>query len=731
MSCVVSKCEKIVFINDVKIIALVDSGSDLTLIREEQYKKIGSPPLSRRQIQFRGAGSGRFDTWGEINVNLIIDGDVYPIIAHVVPDGVVQNDLILGTDFLRTVELNIKKGVVSISKLQDSECDLPEVLKINIIENNELDLSHIKDKDVKNRVIDLIVNYSPEKIKDTGVEMRIVLMDDIPVYERPRRFADSEDKDVETQIRKWYEAGIIRFSTSDFSSRVVPVPRKNGPVRVCVDYRKVNAKTVKVRFPAPIIEDQLDKLQGAKIYSTMDMENGFLHVVIEEGSRKYTAFSVPSGHYEFTRAPFGFCNSPAYFFRYVQAVFCELIQKGIVVVYIDDFVIPSDTIEEGVEKLAIVLKVASEYGLKFNWHKCQFLKEKITYLGHVVESGKVSPSEDKTNAVKHFPKPNNVKAVQSFLGLTGYFRKFIPRYAFIARPLSDLLRKENEFQFGELQEKAIREKIKNGEIVDGYHISRGLLMINIQGEDLIVVPKLMQTSLIRKIHESGHFASARTIQLLKDEYWFHNMQAQVEKVIRNCLVCILAERKSGKKDGFLHPIQKEAPLDTYHVDHIGPMPSTRKSFRHILVVIDAFTKFVWFYPTKSTTSAEVVDRLTKQALVFGNPRVIISDKGTAFTSQEFQDYCQRENIQHHSIVTGIPRGNGQVERVNKTLIPMMTKLSMPNAEQWYKYVGLAQQYYNHAPCRSTGYSAFFLQFGVKMRLKEDLRVQEILEEETL
>lgn len=111
--------------------------------------------------------------------------------------------------------------------------------------------------------------------------------------------------------------------------------------------------------------------------------------------------------------------------------------------------------------------------------------------------------------------------------------------------------------------------------------------------------------------------------------------------------------------------------------------------------------------------------------------MIITDQGTAFTSQEFQTFCQRENIQHHAIVTGIPRGNGQVERVNRTLIPMMTKLSMPHAEQWYKFVGIAQQYYNHAPCRSTGFSPFFLQFGVKMRLKEDLRVQEILEEETL
>ena len=153
-------------------------------------------------------------------------------------------------------------------------------------------------------------------------------------------------------------------------------------------------------------------------------------------------------------------------------------------------------------------------------------------------------------------------------------------------------------------------------------------------------------------------------------------------MVRNCVDCVLAERKSGKQEGLLHPIDKgETPLDTYHIDHLGPMPSTRKSYHFIFVVVDAFSKFTWFYPTKSTGTVEVVDRLRKQSTIFGNPRRIISDQGTAFTSNSFKEYCDEEGIKHNTIVIGVPRGNGQVERINRILIPLLTKLSAPKPEE--------------------------------------------------
>ncbi|GBM13881.1 Pro-Pol polyprotein [Araneus ventricosus] len=142
-------------------------------------------------------------------------------------------------------------------------------------------------------------------------------------------------------------------------------------------------------------------------------------------------------------------------------------------------------------------------------------------------------------------------------------------------------------------------------------------------------------------------------------------------------------RKTSKKQG---EQEGELPLDTYHVDHLGTLESTNKNYKHILCVIDSFTKFVWLYPTKSTSSHEVISKLELQKSVFGNPRRIISDKGRAFNFKEFGDYCSSESIQHLSVTTGLPRANGQVERLNSTIIAVISKLSKDEPTKWFKFV---------------------------------------------
>ena len=192
----------------------------------------------------------------------------------------------------------------------------------------------------------------------------------------------------------------------------------------------------------------------------------------------------------------------------------------------------------------------------------------------------------------------------------------------------------------------------------------------------------------------------------------------------------MAERKHGRQEGFLRPIEKgETPLDTYHIDHLGPLFSTKKQYNHIFVVVDGFSKFVWLYATRTTNAAEVIDRLKRQSVIFGNPRRIISDRGAAFTSRDFADYCKEENVCHSLNTNGIPRANGQVERVNRTLIPLLTKMSDPKKENWYRYLNVVQQCLNTTFHRSIGTSPFHLIFGTHARLKDHPQVGEILEEE--
>lgn len=130
------------------------------------------------------------------------------------------------------------------------------------------------------------------------------------------------------------------------------------------------------------------------------------------------------------------------------------------------------------------------------------------------------------------------------------------------------------------------------------------------------------------------------------------------------------------------------------MDHLGPLQSTSKRYNHILAITDSFTKFTWLYPTRSTTSAEVVDMLNRQKHVFGNPLNIVTDRGTAFSSDEFHRYCDEEGIKHTMITTGLPRTNGQIERVNRTIIPILTKLTIEDPTKWYKYVEKLQNTLN-------------------------------------
>ncbi|GFT15371.1 retrovirus-related Pol polyprotein from transposon opus [Trichonephila clavipes] len=280
----------------------------------------------------------------------------------------------------------------------------------------ELDLRHVENRQIKKELEKLIQDYKPEKTASTDVTMRIILKDEEPVCQHPRRLAFTERQEVNKQIEEWLNEGIIRPSSSEYASRN-------------------------------------DTLQEAKVYSTLDLRNGFFHVDVDEDCRKYTSFIVPDGQFEFNKVPFGLSTSPGVIQRYVSSIFRDLTRKGIVISYLDDLVIPAKNEQEGLEKLKIIFEVAKKNGLEIKFKKCQFLKKKIEFLGHIVESGTIKPSPTKTLAVRKFPEPTTIKQVQSFLGLTGYFRKYIKDYSKIAKPLSDLTRKENFLVFSKLNKK--------------------------------------------------------------------------------------------------------------------------------------------------------------------------------------------------------------------------------------------------------------------------------------
>lgn len=229
-----------------------------------------------------------------------------------------------------------------------------------------------------------------------------------------------EAKEVNQEVQRLLDEGVIVPSASEYASPIVPVRRKDGSLRLCVDYRRINRKTIKDRFPLPVIEDQLDKLRDATIFSLVDLRNGFHHITVHPNSRKYTAFITQEAQYEYVKMPFGLSNGPAVFQRFICEIFKELVRLGIILIYLDDLIILAKNRNEAIERLIMVLRIAADYGLEINWKKSEFLKEEIIYLGHHICNNKIRPSERKTKAVMRFPEPNSKKSLRSFLGLTGH-----------------------------------------------------------------------------------------------------------------------------------------------------------------------------------------------------------------------------------------------------------------------------------------------------------------------
>lgn len=273
------------------------------------------------------------------------------------------------------------------------------------------------------------------------------------------------------------------------------------------------------------------------------------------------------------------------------------------------------------------------------------------------------------------------------------------------------------------------EKILETKSYENFTLRSGILYKWIDGGHVIVVPKKLQNEIIRSVHEKGHLDAKKVEVIVKRQYFIENLTHKIPTIIANCIPCILASRKEGKKECLLNPIDKnESPLHTYHVDHLGPMPSTSKEYKHLLVVIDAFTKFTWIYPVKTTKAEEVVKKLELQREIFGNPVRVIADKAGAFKSNELKLYCEANNIERHLITTGVSRGNGQVERLNRVIIAMLTKMSIEDPRQWFKFVTRLQTTINSTVTRSTGISPFELLIGVKMRNSEDIELSNQLDE---
>ncbi len=270
-----------------------------------------------------------------------------------------------------------------------------------------------------------------------NVEHQIRLSDSKSFRERSRRIVPADIDDVRRHLQELLAAGIIKESRSPYASPIVIVRKKNGRVRMCIDYRTLNSRTIPDQYTMPRIDDALDCLTGSKWFSVLDLRSGYYQIAMSEKDKEKTAFICPLGFYQFERMPQGVTGAPATFQRLMEATVGDmnLLQC---LVYLDDLIVFGKTLEEHEERLLKVLDRLEESGLKISLEKCQFCQAQVKYVGHIVSAEGIATDPEKVRAVLNWKKPTNLKSLRSFLGFCGYYRRFIANYSSIVRPLTEL-----------------------------------------------------------------------------------------------------------------------------------------------------------------------------------------------------------------------------------------------------------------------------------------------------
>ncbi|KAJ9536105.1 hypothetical protein OSB04_un000715 [Centaurea solstitialis] len=319
-----------------------------------------------------------------------------------------------------------------------------------------LEKKEIADVDVVREFPDVFPEELPGLPPERQVEFHIDLTPGAaPIARAPYRLAPTEMKEMMTQLQELSERGFIRPSSSPWGAPVLFVKKKDGSMRMCIDYRELNNRTVKNKYPLPRIDDLFDQLQGAGCFSKIDLRSGYHQVRVKEDDVPKTAFRTRYGHYEFLVMPFGLINAPTVFMDLMNRVCRPFLDKS-VIVFIDDILVYSKDEVEHERHLREVLNVLRDEKLYAKFSKCEFWLHEVQFLSHVVSRDGIKVDPAKIEAMMSWKSPTNPSEIRSFLGLAGYYRRFIQDFSKIASSLTVLTKKNAKFLWTDKQEEAFQ-----------------------------------------------------------------------------------------------------------------------------------------------------------------------------------------------------------------------------------------------------------------------------------
>jgi hypothetical protein len=430
-------------INDTPVKILFDSGATHSFINESLLDKLGlrgAQTKSAYKITTPG---------GNITSQLVTFGVPLRLGSRVIQSNLItiklgSMDVILGMEWMNPhkVILDILDRVVEINSptVGHTTLYLPfrdgtdSCAYVSII-------SSLDEIPVVCEYPDVFPDELPGMPPDRDVEFVIELQPGTaPISKRPYRMPPKELAELKTQLQELLDKGYIRPSSSPWGCPALFVKKKDGSLRMCVDYRPLNAVTIKNKYPLPRIDVLFDQLAGAKVFSKINLRSGYHQIKIRPCDIPKTAFSTRYGLYEFLVMSFGLTNAPAYFMYLVNSMFMTELDK-FVVVFIDDILIYSKSEEEHATHLRVVLQRLRDHKLYAKFSKCEFWVQSVKFLGHTISHDGISVDPSKVQEVMDWKPPKSVHQIRSFLGLAGYYRRFIPDFSRIAKPMTKLLKK--------------------------------------------------------------------------------------------------------------------------------------------------------------------------------------------------------------------------------------------------------------------------------------------------
>ncbi|KGK36179.1 hypothetical protein JL09_g4670 [Pichia kudriavzevii] len=497
---------------------------------------------------------------------------------------------------------------------------------------------------------DVVTNDQPTSLPpQRNLTHRIILIEPTKsTYRRQYKLSYSEKQELNKQVDELLKQGFIKPSSSPFNSPVLFVKKKDGSMKMCVDYGLLNNNTVKDKFPIPRIDELITCFGGASVR-------------IAEDDMEKTAFSTDYGHYEWVVMPFGLTNAPSTFQRMMNRILAPYLNR-FVQVYLDDIIIYSKTIEEHYNHIRKILELLRRNKLITKKKKCSFYFKTLGFLGHLISSRGIQTDPAKIDKIKSWPIPKNAKDAQSFLGLADYeFTIQYLRYPYeekkvgintiesVLTPNQELLEwiiksydEDNEIKeiYDILKEnlpipKSIHNHIKH------YSIEDNLLYFSVVkgGNDrrIVVSPKskLVQ-EIIGNAHDgnsAGHFGYFKTYMRLHPMFYWPNMLKSVKRYCQRCTVCQKTKPETTGQRGLFSPLPiPEGRWTDISLDFVTGVPRCKNGHDMILVVVDRFTKMAHFIPTRKTATAEqcaklMVDNCFK---LHGIPKRMVSDNDIEF-----------------------------------------------------------------------------------------------------